>query len=405
MLSEELVDIATRHQVYLERYKAGLLKATDPLFQRLNREIMAVLNELKDADLSVLTELERVKLVADIREGNVAAYKEHLDALILQLRDLADYSREFELESIDTATIDAVEPDDSSAPALWPAVIARPMSATGKLLAAWLGAWMGNEVTRSEDIVRRAIAEGWTVARLATAFRGTKAGDYKNGLFGSARRNTATTINTAVQHVSATSRAHTMEHTVLAPKGATGKNGPKVNAEGQVTSIPRAARQAAERAGIKVGTKVRLMGYRWISILDSVTSQTCRSLDQQVFEFNKGPLPPAHPNCRSSIIAEIIGQYLKRGPSGRFVKRDERTAVGAKGVEKVDGTVKYYEWLKSQPPEFQNDALGVTRAELFRKGGMSAATFARLNLGRNFQPLTLDEMRKLKPNAFRRAGL
>src|SRR5690606_33824442 len=152
----------------------------------------------------------------------------------------------------------------------------RPMSATGKLLAAWLGAWMTNEVTRSGDLVRRAVAEGWSVSRLATAFRGTKAQNYRDGLFTSARRNTATTINTAVQHVSATARVSTMERITLQPKGG---RGIKTDAEGRVTSIPIRARAAANRAGIKVGDKIKLMGYRWVSILDSVTSQICRSLD------------------------------------------------------------------------------------------------------------------------------
>ena len=403
MLSEELVDIATRHQVYLERYKAGEIKKTDALFQRLNRELMEVLNKLDAPELGVLTLIERAKLIEDVRKGQVEAYKEHLDALVLQLRLLADFEREFELESLDEVSEDTVEPDDGDAAAgLWAAVQARPMSATGKLLAAWLGGWMAHEVTRGSDLIHRAIAEGWTVTRLATAFRGTTAQQGRDGLFASSRRNTATTINTAVQHVSSAARSHTMENTTFQPKG---KSGLKTDAEGRVTSIPASARAAARAAGIKVGDKIKLMGYRWVSILDNVTSQICRSLDGQVFPFGKGPLPPIHPNCRSTIIAELLGRWLKRGPSGRFAKRDERRATGAKGPERVDGGVSYYEWLKTQPEAFRNDALGVTRATLFRKGGMSAATFAKLNLGRNFQPLTLDEMRRLKPNAFRRAGI
>lgn len=396
MLSEELVDIATRHQVYLERLKAGEIKRSDVLFSNLNDDLVKVLNKIEDSDLGVLTKIEAEALIDEVHKNQVERYTEHLKTLILFLTDLAKFEREFELESIDEVTIDAVEPDDDDGEAaLWAVVEARPMSATGKLLTAWFAAWMGNETTRAGDLIRRAIAEGWTVSRLKTAFKGTKAQGYRDGLFGSAKRNTATTINTAIQHVASTAREATMERVVLKPKG--GKR-PKTDQEGRVTSVPT-------NEGIKVGDKIKLQGYRWISILDKVTSQICRSLDQQVFQFGKGPLPPAHPNCRSSIIAEIFGKYLKRDIFGRFTKKDERTATGAKGTEKVDGTVSYYEWLKTQPEAFQNDALGITRATLFRKGGLSAKTFAALNLGRNFQPLTLDEMRALKPNAFRRAGL
>lgn len=405
MLSEELVDIATRNQVYLEGLKAGELKSRDAFFRKLNSDLLAALLELDDPRLDVLTLIQQAALIEKVRKAQTASYQAELTTFVNMLRDLADYSREFELESLDEVSDDRVTPTDNQddkGAGLWAAVQQRPMGATGALLAAWLGAWMANEVTRGSNLIRRGIAEGWTVTQLATAFKGTAAASYSDGLFASSKRNTASTFNTAIQHVATTSRVYTMERVIFEPKGATGL---KVDPEGKVTSIPLKARAAANDAGIKVGDKISLMGYRWVSILDNATTQICRSLDGQVFGFGSGPVPPAHVNCRSSIIAELLGRWLKRGPSGRFVKRDERAATGAKGPERVDGTVKYYDWLKTQPEAFQNDALGVTRAKLFRDGGMSAATFARLNLGRNFRPLTLDEMRRLKPNAFRRAGV
>lgn len=403
MLSEELVDIATRHQVYLERYKAGEIRRTDALFVRLNRDLLRVLMALPDQNLGVLTLIERERLVAAVRDNQQEAYKEHLDALVRQLQLLAAFEREFELESLNEVTEDSVEPDDGGDAQLWAAVLARPLSTDGKLLMGMLTAWMLNETLRASDLVRRAAAEGWTVSRLTTAFRGSAVQSYRDGLFASARRNTATTVNTAVQHVSMATRVRVMERVRLQPVGR-GAN-VKTDKEGRASSVSSRAAAAARAAGIKVGDKIALMGYRWVSILDNRTSQICRSLDGQVFLFGEGPIPPAHPNCRSSIIAEIPGRWLKRGPTGRFVPRDDRRATGAAGVETIGGSVTYYEWLKSQPAAFQDDALGKTRAELFRKGGMSAATFAKLNLGRNFQPLTLEQMRRLKPNAFKRAGL
>lgn len=405
MLSEELVDIATRNQVYLERLKAGELKKTDTMFQQLNRDLKAILTDLDDSKLDVLTLIEQAALIDAISKNQVETYNAHLVLLVATLRDLADYSREFELESLDEVSDDRVTPtdgQDDDGAALWAAVQARPMGATGALLSAWLGGWIANEVRRGSNMVRRGIAEGWTTSQLAAAFRGTTANSYSDGLYASAKRNAAAIINTAIQHVSTSARVHTMERVIFEPRGATGL---KMDSEGKVTSIPQKARAQADAAGIKVGDKIGLMGYRWISILDGKTTQICRSLDGQVFPFGTGPLPPAHVNCRSSIIAEMLGRWLKRGPSGRFVKRDERLADGADGAEQVDGTTTYYEWLKTQPPEFQDDALGPARGKLLRDGGMSATTFAKLNLGRNFRPLTLKEMRRLKPNAFRRAGI
>lgn len=402
MLSEELVDIATRHQVYLERLKAGEIKRSNVLFALLNIELTRILSRIDIDDLSQLSITARAKLIEDIRKGHLEAYTAHMKTLIDTLRGLSSFAHEFELEALNEVTIDEVEvistvPDDDTEGGLWAWVQGHAMSATGKLLAGWLGAWAGHEVTRATDITRRAITESWTTRQLTTAFRGTKANGYGDGLHASAKRNTAAATNTAIQHVDTAARARTMEGAAVQPKNA----GIKTDAEGRVTSIPARTRKAADAAGIKVGTKVNLLGYRWVSILDSKTSQICRSLDGQVFAFGQGPLPPAHVNCRSTIIAEMRGRWLKREPTGRFAKRDERTSASGP----VDGGVTYYEWLKTQPDAFQDDALGKARAALFRKGGMSAETFAKLNLGRNFQPLTLDQMRKLKPNAFRRAGL
>lgn len=407
MLEEELVDIAARHQVYIERLKAGEIKKTDVLFQRLDRDIQTLLLKLRVSDLSSLTRIEGAKLIEDIRAKHVEAYTEHLDKLVKTLREFAEFEREHELEAINEVTTDEVEPDDGEFLAgLWKHVQERPMSATGKLLSAYLATWMAHEVTRGADLVRRALAEGWSVEQLMLAYRGTKETGYTNGLYGSAKRNTATTINTGFQHTSATTRSGVMEAVVLRPKGSAremrSSGGPssraadaiKVDADGRVVSIPAAAREAARLAGIRKGTRIKLNGYWWVSILDSVTSQICRSLDGQLFAYGKGPLPPAHPNCRSSIVADIPDRFSKAANDNR---------PSARGP--VPAGMTYYEWLKDQPESFQNDALGVTRAELFRKGGLSAAAFARLNLGRTFEPLTLEEMRRLAPRAFKRAGI
>lgn len=391
MISEELVDLAARHQVYLERFKAGEVRKTDVLFLKLEGDLRKLLAELREDDLSLLSNAQQVALMESVRKGQVELYTEEMTKLIATLKDLASFEREFELEAINAVTVDEVEPDDQNfAAALWSWVQARPMSATGMLLSAYLAAWATGEVTRGANLVRKAIAEGWSKSRLQSAFRGTRANGYRDGLFGSSKHNTATTINTAIQHVSAVARSGVEQHVILVPKGG----GVKIDADGRVTTIARGATVAASLAGIKRGTKIKLLGYRWVSILDSKTSQTCRSLDGRVFPFGKGPLPPAHPRCRSTIVAEVHGRFLKR--------RDD-TRPSAAGDVPAETT--YYEWLKRQPAEFQDDALGVTRAALFRKGGLSAQQFAKLNLGKNFQPLTLVQMRKLAPRVFKRAGV
>lgn len=100
-------------------------------------------------------------------------------------------------------------------------------------------------------------------------------------------------------------------------------------------------------------------------------------------------------NCRSTTIPVLDKKFsfLSEG----------RTRSGETGPVSADKS--YYDWLKNQPKETQLEVLGPTRTKLFRDGGMSAERFRELQFDRNFEPLTLDEMRELEPEAFKRAGI
>lgn len=106
-------------------------------------------------------------------------------------------------------------------------------------------------------------------------------------------------------------------------------------------------------------------------------------------------------NCRSSTTPVIANKQLREA----LRKNATQASKGAEGGEQVAADLTYYEWLKTQPASFQDEAMGPVRAKLFRDGGISAERFAELSIGKNFEPLTLDEMRALEPVAFERAGL
>lgn len=120
----------------------------------------------------------------------------------------------------------------------------------------------------------------------------------------------------------------------------------------------------------------------------------CAALDQRIFEVGKGPRPPLHYNCRSTMLIVLKDKYAGRG------NIDKRASK--------DGLVEnqtYYAWLNKQPKSFQDDVLGESRGKLLRSGGLSADKFAQLQLDKNFKPLTLAEMRLREPLAFEKAGL
>lgn len=119
-------------------------------------------------------------------------------------------------------------------------------------------------------------------------------------------------------------------------------------------------------------------GIQIIATLDSRTSPICRHLDREYMPLDKAIYPPFHFNCRSTFVYILKGEK----PSS-------------------DG-MSYYEWLKTQSDEFQNQVLGKKRAMLFRDGELSIEQFKALQLDRNFTPLSLDEMAKLEPLIFKK---
>lgn len=89
--------------------------------------------------------------------------------------------------------------------------------------------------------------------------------------------------------------------------------------------------------------------YIYSAVMDDRTTERCRSLNGKTFPVGKGPLPPQHYNCRSSIYP---------APDGEVKRRQMKAASRS----------SYKRWLKSRTPETQNKILGKKRAGMLRKG-------------------------------------
>jgi SPP1 gp7 family putative phage head morphogenesis protein len=297
----------------------------------------------------LLQEIDRILI--DIHRPALASFSSDLD-------QLAIYQSEFEIraiESIAPATVNLAVP---AAAQVIQSLRLNPMSikgaSGGKLLESFLDDYSKAERDLMTGVIRQGFFEGKTTAQIITALVGTKANNYTDGALAISKRNAEAVVRTSVQHSA-------MQGTMMAFQ---------------------------ENESV-------LNGYQWVSTLDSRTSTICRSLDGVVFKFGKGPVPPAHVNCRSRIVPELDDKY------DWLTEGETRSSIDGY----VPADQNYYEWLKGQPAGFQDDALGKTRAKLFRDGGIGPNEFARLNLGRNFEPLTLDEMRRKDPLAFKRAGV
>ena len=109
-----------------------------------------------------------------------------------------------------------------------------------------------------------------------------------------------------------------------------------------VNQVQNAASQAVYKANKDITAK-----YQYVATLDSRTSLICASLDGKIFEYNKGPLPPQHFNCRSTTVPVLDDAELER-----MFPDTRPSATGRVPQDKNYGT-----WLKENPA-IQTKTLG-----------------------------------------------
>ena len=98
-------------------------------------------------------------------------------------------------------------------------------------------------------------------------------------------------------------------------------------ARGQAEALVRTTINSSAnvgRAATLLENKQYLEGYEWVSKLDDRTTEICTDRDGKVYPFASGsPMPPAHWNCRSQIVAAILPKYQQRGIGGTLPKREK----------------------------------------------------------------------------------
>jgi len=353
-------DLATLLQSLLERAKAAEQVNQSKMFSKLIADINKLMADYSDEDLRTKKALAVIrKELSDVSRQSLDEYTQQL---MQTVEDLGVSMMGWELAVLQGITGLTLKVPDTKA--IISAIKNRPMSVRnfkGDLLLEPFTKSMSISTEYAIDnAVLQAWNEGQTIQQLVQRIRGTRANGYSDGILGQYMKNADAIARTAIQHSASVGR------------------------------------MALWQANADI-----ISGYVWVSTLDSHTTAQCKALDGQSFEFNKGPLPPLHIRCRSTTKADLIDKTFEEGAT-----RSGGEKVGSvdnRGY--VDANETYYSWLKRQPESYQDLAIGPTRAKLLRDGGLSAEKFAKLSLDKNFEPLTLNEMRKLVPSAFLRAGI
>lgn len=334
-----IIDSIISHQIWLQRNASSQVKELAPFIEKMRKEVRNQVLAFGDdartrANLQkMLTELEaKLKEISTDWESDLLDYVQELGA----------YEAEWTAKTLGENT--SVSFKVPAAAQVYAAIKFNPLNLSNKPsdLTALTAGWRDTEVSRLITGVKTGFVYGNTTRQIVKEVVGA------GGFADISERNAATVIRTVLNHVSNQARELTYER-----------------------------------------NKDIITGYQWISTLDSRTSTICKGYDHQKYEIGKGPLPPAHPNCRSTTIPLVDSDldFLDEGAT--------RASRGADGGEPISADISYYEFLKRQPAFFQDEALGPVRGKIFRNSGISPEEFRTISTDGFGRPLTLTEMAAL----------
>ncbi|AMW36124.1 head morphogenesis protein [Xanthomonas phage XAJ2] len=337
--SKRLFDICVRLQIFIEGVKNSESLKFNRVSLQVKEEFSTLLKRVRYDTLDGLTKAELNALVASLRASQLKIYSIYTRKLLKQLEEFMqanlvvnkrvhsyfyfDYPENENLPSEEDSN-SLIEQEQKkkdffavfglaaligSPKKLWSRILNDPIAANGAMPKALLTSFSASAQMSVESLIRKGYSNGWTVRETLAEL---------DSQLAKVANQADAVVSTIMQHVS----AH--------------------------------AAQAVQSALYKQ--------YVWISIIDSGTTDICRSRNKKVYIFGKGPVPPAHIRCRS-IIMPWTG-------------------------ESADAT--FYTWVKSQNAEMQNFALGKKSATALRNGELTAKDGLKLDAS----PITIDEFIK-----------
>lgn len=318
--SQELFDALVRQSLYVENVKLGQANRFRKVIRELSEEFTKLLPLIKYDTLDGITKAELTAFVNILRKSQQRIWNKYTQELIDMLRSFmaaqskvskAIMAQAFSLGDVTNQLRVEREVEDAqrsglfiplfgwaaikagNSDQLWSRVLNSPLPSSGASMKGFIDTLAVSSTTNVENAIRQAYVNASTVNELKRTVLGSTDG-----------------MKGILERVAATGDA--VSNTVIQ----------------QVSQLVNAAVQSAfyER-------------YEWVSILDSRTSSTCRTLDGKKFQYGKGPLPPAHPNCRSHIAPDI-GSY--------------------------DAVESFSDWIERQPQAFKRDLYQVAQTSKFR---------------------------------------
>lgn len=330
-----LRDAAIRHAIDLHRYSNSVVADVLAVLRKTDADLAAqlalALERASEGEFSVRRLREMLIGVNDLIGSTYQSAKLQLGD---ELRAFAGYETTY--QKLQMATAEDVSPNDPriAAPSfeqVYAAATARPFQ--GRLMADWFDGLGSRTQLRLETSVAMGFTEGKTVGEMVREVRGTRAEQYKDGILNVSTREAEAVVRTAVSHTAAV------------------------------------ARDEFYTANANI-----ISSLQWVSTLDARTTEECQVRDGLLYSVDDhepldsdvpwlaGP-GELHWNCRS-ISVPVVDLGIKLPPL-------ERAAAGGPVAE----SIRFGDWIKTQPAAVQNDALGKTRADQLRSGKAEFSSF------------------------------
>lgn len=386
---EEYFDASLRHRIALRLYTAGQIRRLLDLIDQADASLIAMVRD-RMAKLGARedTRIKRLRdMIKEISGLRAEAMRELEQRTRAELLALGAVEARGELDLLLSVLPWQIEATAVSATQI------RAMVTSTPYLGLDLGQWFEQLVDADRRRIVAAIQEsftlGETISETARRLSGTRAAGYTDGVLAITRRNAEAVARTAIQHVANQARQLVWQNT-----------------EGKLDRV------------------------RWVSTLDGRTTPICQARDGELFPIDSGPRPPAHFQCRSTVVAVLEGDKLigqrpavvdtrtrrKREISFRALAKEkagdrwksmskterndlirkERATWARERVGSVPAKTTYAQWLRRQKPEFVAEVLGQTKAKLFLRGGLSLDKF----VDPRGKPYTLDQLQAKYRTAF-----
>ncbi len=341
-VNDALFDAAVRHAILVERLKASEVRQ---IIAFLNSQVFPdVIRQIFRLDVVRQSTLRRrltqvlIEIAAILRLGGTRARRQ----LEGDLRLFGITEADFQVAAL-RRTLPAglgLEVATASLPAIR-AIVSQPMQ--GFTLTQWFASLSRRAALNVQQQLNIGIAAGETVDQLARRVRGTRRLGFRDGILETTRRQAQAIVRTGVNHVST---------------------------------------QARELVYLENTDLVKAV--QIVATLDSRTTFICQGLDGQVFPVGEGPRPPFHVSCRTTT-APVLRSLQELGIDPALVPASTRASMNGQ----VPESQSFAQWLRRQPNSVQNEALGPTRARLFRGNRVTIDKFT----DPQHRPLTLEELR------------